>query len=235
MILNLADHPEQGSFLQARVPAFEFGERFRVGDAVDDEGGIQAELDPYNIANEPVASFYLQHTEGAYYTAKDYSLSTLDTHVYILDNADGANGSHKIHIHEIDLTSFSQWSLARTADTTIDVLPLKHRSYLGETMSLWTWHRELKSPVVGVKIKRETPAEFALAADGAFHGKYLQADLTWGAAEHTFSGTPFGGLPEDTWSDIKFSTDFNEVGQWNFYCEATLFENEMQRSCTAVM
>jgi hypothetical protein len=109
--------------------------------------------------------------------------------------------------------------------------PLNHRAMYNETMKMWTWHRILRAPIKSAKIYREKPDGF-----GGRKVEYLQLDKSWSSSSYSFAGDEDGGLPEHTWTDFSFETNFNILGQWNFFCEVELSgTGEIRRHATAVM
>jgi hypothetical protein len=69
-------------------------------------------------------------------------------------------------------------------------------------------------PVQKVSIRRVKPDSVI---------EYLQDDLTWSTTASHFAGDIIKGrLPEDSWEDFRFYNTFDQVGQWDFYCDVTL-------------
>ena len=153
------------------------------------------------------------------------AVNPVDSRVFILDS------SGRVHMYEPSLTHFSNTGSPPSDDTYMDIISLKDRVVLNEAIPLWTWFRALVLPVQKVAIKRVKP-------DGT--EEYLQGDLSWNSTYNYFSGNilpPEGGLPENTWEDFRFYSQFDQLGQWDFYCEAKFLglESIQAISKTAVM
>lgn len=153
------------------------------------------------------------------------AVNPVDSRVFILDS------SGRLHLYEPSLTDFSNNGSPPSDDTYMDIISLKDRVILNETIPLWTWFRALVLPIQKVAIRRVKP-------DGT--EQYLQEDLTWDAPYNYFSGNILpteGGFPENSWEDFKFYTEFDQLGQWDFYCEAKMLglETVQVTSKTAVM
>tara|TARA_B100000131_G_scaffold321606_1_gene372793 strand:- start:2782 stop:4413 length:1632 start_codon:yes stop_codon:yes gene_type:complete len=165
-------------------------------------------LDLEDTVEEEMANQRLLDSTGATFKAIGMSVSPVDTRGYVLDT----NG--KIHVYEMGLSPFVNRGTPPSEDTYIDILSIKDRVVLDEKIPLWTWFRALVLPVQKVAIKRVKP-------DGV--EEYLQpTTMTWAAAYASFPGTMLPGKPpEESWEDFRFYNTFDQLGQWDFYCEAT--------------
>lgn len=148
---------------------------------------------------------YLLDDQGDPYAPIDIAINPNSTRLYCLDE----NGT--VHIYEHGPTPFGppsdQESLTKL--TYLEMIPVKHYARLGEEMMLFTRFVRARFPVQRVSVKRISPTGIV---------RYLQADKTWGASLWEFIGTEvINGLPEDSWGDFAFDSEFDEVGQWEFY------------------
>lgn len=222
-----ATAPITGSYFDSYFMLFVNGQTYK-------RWGVEQETQEDN--RELLASQYLLDDEAEPYTAVDFAYNFYDGRLYILDS------TGRVHIYEMGLSDFEEWTFPRTRNLDIEVLPLSHRAMYGEQMPMWTWHRALHAPVKRVTIMRESPKAITETQNASginepqFRGEYLQEDFTWSAwddpdplkGKHHFSGTT-AELPENSWDDIKFWTNFDPavdpfdvLGQWNFYCETVL-------------
>jgi hypothetical protein len=191
------------------------GHQYRRLDVLDLEEEIEEDLAIQRLLDDDANTFL----------GVGMAVNPVDSRVFILDS------SGRVHLYEPSLTDFSNSGTPPSDDTYMDIISLKDRVILNETIPLWTWFRALVLPVQKVSIKRAKP-------DGT--EEYLQDDLSWSAPYHYFSGNilpPEGGFPENTWEDFKFYTEFDQLGQWNFYCETKMLglETVQVTSRTAVM
>ena len=173
------------------------GQQHRRAEIVDLDYEIEEELGNQRLLD----------IAGDTYQGVGIAMNPVDSRTYILDT------KGKVHVYEPSLSPFNHRETAPTDDTYMDIISLKDRVVLNETIPLWTWFRALVLPVQKVVVKRVKP-------DGV--EEYLQSDLTWSATSSYFSGDIIAGrLPEDSWEDFRFHTQFDQLGQWDFYCEAT--------------
>lgn len=167
---------------------------------------------------------HLLNDAAATYDLVDIAINPNSTRLYSLDTAGN------IHVYDHSPSSFigpvDQADL--TLDSYIEVQPLKPWARMGETMDLFTWFREPKYAVAGVTVYRIDPNGVK---------EYLQSvnPSVWAAGVFEFVTTsPETKLPEKSWQDIKFTTDFTILGQWEFYVIAnTVVDNTT--SYTGVM
>tara|TARA_B100000427_G_C15495136_1_gene589470 strand:- start:118 stop:1749 length:1632 start_codon:yes stop_codon:yes gene_type:complete len=185
--------------LKSTSVRYRYGRAYRRNEIVDMDEAIEEEL----------ATQRLLDSSGNTFKSVGMTVSPVDTRGYILD-VDG-----KVHVYEMGLSPFLHRGTPPSDDTFIDILSLKDRVKLDEKIPLWTWFRALVLPVQKVAIKRVKP-------DGV--EEYLQsATMTWAAAYDYFSGNIIkGALPENSWEDFRFYTTFDQLGQWDFYCETTM-------------
>jgi len=144
---------------------------------------------------------------GIPYQPISFDISPYDGRMWVLASDGG------IHVHEVGLTQFEIPPEEPTFEHYIQVIPLRHRARLGESLPMWTWFRILRAPIKKVRVRRVSPAGVT---------EYLDDTDTWIPAVFNFFGNNLASKPEESWTDFKFTNDFNELGQWNFYCEVEL-------------
>lgn len=184
-------------FLRCTVPHYLSGTQYRAGD-VD-----LADETHEDVLAEPL----LLDAEGAEYTPLDCVVHPEDARLYVLGE------DARLHVYELGPIPFAPPRLESSEEPHVCLVALSHRPRLGETLSLWTWFRTLRAPVVSVRVFRYSPA-------GAL--SYLQANFSWDSAPYSFPGDPLAGLPEDTWQDLQFDLTLTETGQWEIYTETRL-------------
>jgi len=135
-----------------------------------------------------------------------------------------------INIFHLSPYKFIPWKFPRTRQIAIDIEPMSSRGSFGEDMPMWSFHKIMRSPVKLVAFKREKPSQINgeigdECPASTFYGDWLQEDMTWSSEPYWFSGKQTD-LPEDSWTDKKFSSGvLDELGQWNFYCETIVEKN----------
>ena len=200
--------------LYSTAVRYRTGQSHRRAEIVDLDEELEEELGDQRLLD------FTGHT----YCAVGMAINPVDTRTYILDNAG------IVHIYEPSLSPFIDRGAAASEDNYLDIVSLKDRVTLNENTPLWTWFRALVLPVQKVAIKRVKP-------DGV--EEYLQpATLTWATTYAFFSGDIIAGkLPEHSWEDFRFYNTFDQLGQWDFYCEATFLglEKIAMTSKTGVM
>lgn len=147
--------------------------------------------------------------DGLKYSIKDFTISPLDGRVWTLST------TGDVYIHENTIREFLLPAEEQSEVTAMDIVPELYRIGLNDTLYLWTWFRQMRGPVKEVSIRRVSPSDVTT---------YLQSDrVTWGATIHKFEGELENAtLPEDTWSNIRFSSLFDELGEWHFYCDSVI-------------
>jgi hypothetical protein len=158
------------------------------------------------------------------YNAIDIALSPYDLRLYVLAD-DG-----KVYVYDPGLGEFIA-AEQESYSTYIELIPLYNRTYLNETLRMFTWFRVMRAPVAGVWIWRESPSGVK---------EYLQADYSWAAGSYKFprkAGVTGVPLPEDSWDDKQFTSTFDELGQWDFYLEVAFegLDGQKFKSHTAVL
>lgn len=200
------------TFLEYATPLYLTGQEYRRTDSniLDEE------------ITEIIAQQVLLNQLGDSIVPIDLAISPSNTKLYVLDT------SNQINIFTPGVTEFIPPSESIDETTYISLVPLKNRVLLDETIPLWTWFHTLRAPVVHVTI-------YIVSPDGTKY--YLQDDRSWSTIFNNMSGTPIAGLPEDTWSDIKFNRQFNLLGQWDLYCNVRLrgLDDSGFTSHTAIM
>ena len=148
---------------------------------------------------------------GDVYSVVDFTISPIDSKIWCL-SSDG-----RIHVHSNTVTEFSVPPENENNTNAIDIAPDIRRIPYNEDVNIWTFFRALRGPLVELKIRRIDP-------DG--NQTYLQSDkTTWSSTEYAFKGntdTENKLLPEDTHDTIRFTTTIDKLGEWNFYCDATI-------------
>ena len=195
-LVNINSDSAMESFTQR----FTSGRSYRRGGAVsiDDDLNFQT-----------ITTQRLYDANAAAYSAVDLAVSPSDGRLYVVDD------SGVIHVYEHSPGEFSPSASEETEETYMDIVSLKSRTYLGEAITLRTWFRALRAPVEEVKIRRSSPSGVVT---------YLQADGSWASGVYKWKGNALDSLPETSWNDITFSSTFDELGQWDFYCEHDLFK-----------
>ena len=175
---------------------------------------------------EIVDSQIMLDESGTAYSVVDYTISPIDSRIWCL-SSDG-----RVHVHTNTIQEFSIPSEAGDNTNSIDLVPDVRRIGYNEEAALWTFFRLLRGPLINLKIRRIDP-------DGV--QTYLQADkTTWSASEYSFPGNSEEGLaPEDTHDTIRFFNTMDKLGEWHFYCDATLgvpgSQNVTETSRTAIL
>lgn len=159
---------------------------------------------------EVVASFALVDASSSSYTPIDFSLDPSGYRIWVLDSAG------VVHLHDLALTPFTVPAAEPSDQYYMELRALSHRVALNAVSELFTWFRFVRGGVQRVTIRRRRPGQTA--------DEYLQADKSsWSTTAYQFSGSPNEShLPEDSWQDFGFKVTFNEVGQWDFFCDVTL-------------
>lgn len=197
LFLQLIDIDSE-SAVESFTQRYNSGRKYRRGTSVS----IADEINFENITTQR-----LYDADSVKYDAVDLAVSPINGLLFVIDE------QGVVHIYEHSPIEFLPQSLEETEETYMDILPLKSRVHLGESTILKTWFRFLRGPVSEVRIKRISPAGVTT---------YLQEDYTWATALYEWQGDAMGKLPENSWNDITFSCTFDELGQWNFYCEHDL-------------
>lgn len=150
--------------------------------------------------------------EGSIYSVVDYTISPLDGKMWCI-SSDG-----RIHLHKTTITEFSIPPEKESSVSSFDLVPERRRLSLNEDAYMWTFFRALRGPLKNYSIRRIDP-------DGI--QTYLQEDKTWDVTLYTFVGiVPEDGtipLPENTYDTLRFYSNLNKLGEWHFYCDATLW------------
>ena len=148
---------------------------------------------------------------GDIYSVVDFTISPIDSRIWCL-SSDG-----RVHVHNNTVTEFSVPPENENNTNTIDIHPDIRRVPYNEDVAIWTFFRALRGPLIELKIRRIDP-------DG--NETYLQSDkTTWSSTEYAFPGNKdetIELLPEDTHDTIRFITTIDKLGEWNFYCDATI-------------
>lgn len=154
---------------------------------------------------ENLAEVVLLDSSGNPYTAVDLAINHHTSKLYVLDD----QGS--VHVYDHELSPFSVFSSSdiQTSTTHMELVPLRHRAKYGDTEYVYTGFTRLRHNVTSVQIKRQSP-------DGTV--EYLQSDkTTWAAGQYAIPApNPNAVFPEGSWSDIRFSTEYDQLGQWEY-------------------
>lgn len=191
-----------------------FTDRFKLGSAY--------RSDPQTINNEEsIGKTVLLDSSGEHYDVVDLAISYENAKLYVLDS-DGY-----IHVYEHGLSPFSppKGDLKQTSSTRIVPQPLQHYVAYGATESMWTFHKNPRNLIESVEVRRIKP-------DGTV--EYLQDDLSWGLIVYSFSGELKATVASNSWNDLSFSVEYDQLGQWDFFIKVEA-EGESTVAHTAVM
>jgi len=200
LYLKLVQRDKDGksiNYLQMYTVHYKNGMQYRNPDT---EWGVEDNI-------EILCEQLLLKSNGSWYNPIDFCISPVDGRLYTLD----VYGY--INVHDISLSEFTAPEEQQTYTTNIDLEPLLNRVRYGEEMPVWTWFRTINENILSVSIKRVSPSGDT---------SYLQNDGSWATSNYSFEHQPNTKNPENSWQDIKFSTLFNEIGEWNFYTTTTL-------------
>lgn len=115
----------------------------------------------------------------------------------------------KVFVYQITEPHFLPLIEEETDMTYVELKPQSHWAKFGGSEFLGTSFQRMRFPISRVRIKRTDPAGII---------RYLQADKTWGPSSYWFSGRPDKEI-EESWQDIMFFTEYNQIGQWEYVCE----------------
>lgn len=172
---------------------------------------------------EILAEVVLLDSSGDPYTAVDLAINHETSRLYILDD----QGRLHVYDHELSAFDYVEEADVETARTHLELVPLRHRSKYGDAEYIYTDFVRNRNGIDRIQIKR-------IAPDGTT--EYLQADKsTWSAgAAWIAAPNPNAERPEHTWSDFRFSTTYNQLGQWEYSC-TTVSARDTTVYTTAVM
>jgi len=181
------------SYVEYSSPRLKLGEQYR-------RTGIELTS---NV--ETLAEVVLLNSSGNPYTAVDLAINHQTSKMYVLDS------QGNVHVYDHELSSFSvvDSTDTETDSTYIELVPLRHRAKFGDTEYLYTHFARLRQSINKIEIKRRDPAG---------NIEYLQLDKsTWGAAQaYIAAANPSAALPESSWQDFRFATEYNQLGQWEY-------------------
>ena len=151
----------------------------------------------------------MKDASGTTYSVVDYTISPLDGKIWCI-SSDG-----RVHVHRNSMQEFTSPPKKRTQAAAMDIVPEQYRMALNEEGYFWTFFKHIRGPVKQVTIRKIDP-------DGI--ETYLQADKqTWSASPYVFAGNfDKVNLPEDSWDTVRFTSDIDKLGEWHFYCDATI-------------
>jgi len=172
------------------------------------------------INEETLSEIVLLDTNDQPYVAVDVALNHRNTLVYVLDD------QGMVHVYEHNPSAFSPPSLPSTKDVAVGARPLQHYVSLGKTEKVFTWFAMLRHPVLSVEIKRIAPDDSVA---------YLQGDKTWGATTYLHSKNPLASTPEGSWQDFSFETEYDQLGQWEYYVTTLIASGEVTTGYTGVI
>jgi hypothetical protein len=181
------------SYVEYASPRLKLGEQYR-------RAGIELAS---NV--ETLAEVVLLNSSGNPYTAVDLAINHQTSKMYVLDS------QGNVHVYDHELSSFSVFNSTdiETDSTYIELVPLRHRAKFGDTEYLYTHFARLRQNITKIEVKRRDPAGVV---------EYLQSDkTTWALAQaYIAAPNPSARLPEGSWSDIRFSTEYDQLGQWEY-------------------
>lgn len=172
---------------------------------------------------EILAEVALLDSSGDPYTAVDLAINHETSKLYVLD----AQGRLHVYDHELSTFGYVETADVETARTHLELVPLRHRAKFGDTEYMYTDFCRNRNGISRVQIKRMAP-------DGTV--EYLQSDKsTWAAgAAWIVAPNPGAERAEHTWNDFRFSTEYSQLGQWEYSC-TTQTAHDITVSTTAVM
>jgi hypothetical protein len=173
---------------------------------------------------EILAEVVLLDSSGDPYTAVDLAINHETSKLYVLD----AQGRLHVYDHELSAFEVNDDADVATARTHLELVPLRHRAKYGDTEYIYTDFQRNRFPIAKVQIKR-------IAPDGTT--EYLQTDKSTWSASSAWIVAPNAGAkvsPEKTWSDFRFATTYNQVGQWEYSC-TTVTSRDTTTATTAVL
>ena len=172
---------------------------------------------------EILAEVALLDSSGDTYTAVDLAINHETSKLYVLD----AQGRLHVYDHELSTFDYVEDADVETARTHLELVPLRHRAKFGDTEFIYTDFVRNRNGIAQIQIKR-------LAPDGTV--EYLQSDkTTWaGTVAWILAPNPDAARAENTWRDFRFSTEYDQAGQWEYSC-TTVTSRDTTTSTTAVM
>lgn len=172
---------------------------------------------------EILAEVVLLDSSGNPYTAVDLAINHETSKLYVLD----AQG--RLHVYDHELSSFEDSDAADTSTsrTYLELVPLRHRVKFGDTEYVYTDFVRNRFGVTKIEIKRTAP-------DGTV--EYLQTDkATWSASQAwILAPNPDASSAESTWQDFRFSSEYDQLGQWEYTC-TTVTPRDTTVAATAVV
>lgn len=172
---------------------------------------------------EILAEVVLLDSSGDPYTAIDLAINHETSKLYVLD----AQGRLHVYDHELSTFDYVESADVETPRTHLELVPLRHRVKFGDAEFVYTDFVRNRNGIVKIQIKR-------LAPDATI--EYLQTDkTTWGTtAAWIVAPNPDAQRAENTWNDFRFSTEYDQVGQWEYSC-TTVTSRDTTTSTTAVL
>lgn len=195
-------------FLCYKVQEFKFGSSYRRPNTeiIDND---------YIICNQVLLDENEQEINPV-----DIAINYYDGRLYVL-----SDDSH-LHIYEHQISPFIEPETnPSTAYNYIEIIPVERYAKFEETERLWTYFSQQSKRILKVEIKRVDP-------NGTV--RYLQADKSWGALSYNFEGETRAKTIAETWKDFEFETEYNVLGQWNYWITTTT-ENDVSVYHTSVM
>ena len=214
LMLSLSTQVVDGitySYVEYSSARLKLGEKYRrTGNEAPDNTEILAEVVLLNSSGNP-------------YTAVDLAINHETSKLYVLD----AQGSLHVYDHELSSFEDSDYADTETARTYMELIPLRHRAKYGDAEYLYTDFARNRFGIIKIEIKRTSP-------DGTV--EYLQSDKsTWNSSQaYIVAFRPDAKTPEQTWQDFRFSTQYDQLGQWEYTC-TTISSKDTTVYTTAVL
>lgn len=172
---------------------------------------------------EKLAEIALLDSSSTAIQAIDFTLDLQSARLYVLD------ANNHVHIYEHDLPAFktSAYTMSETAVSYVELLPNRSRAKFNQTEYVYTSFARTREKINAIQIKR-------IAPDGTI--RYLQSDkVTWSSGAAWIESVNKEIIdPIRSWDDFRFSTQYNQYGQWEYSCTTKSLSGE-KVSTTSVL
>jgi hypothetical protein len=189
------ENTDSKGYLVYQGDRFKRGEEYRRGDSDT--------LDN----TERLAEIALLNSSSIAIQVVDFVLDLQTARLYVLDT------SNYVHVYEHDLPVFktTTYTMSETAASYVELLPNRSRAKFNETEYIYTSFSRTREKINAIQIKR-------IAPDGTV--RYLQSDKsTWSSGEAWIESINKSIIdPINSWDDFRFSTQYNQYGQWEYSC-----------------
>lgn len=144
------------------------------------------------------ADLVLRDSGGNHLELIDFAISPRKGEIYAVTTTG-------LYVYDLDF-GFVAPETNKTRGAAILIVPSYPYPKYGSEESVLTWFRNPVEPIATVQIKRILPDATV---------EYLQANETWNPVPYIFSGKEAKLVP-NTWSDLKFFSEYDQVGQWEY-------------------